>query len=106
MIKHFLERLLIVIITLVVVFFVCNMVIKQNEGTSDAIGTGMMKAYRMIFSMFSSVVVAVFVLIFDSVFLYRKQEKEKAKASLLVLAIFLFVIFLIFTVFFIKDDRV
>ena len=89
-----------------VVFFVCNMVIKQNEGTSDAIGTGMMKAYRMIFSMFSSVVVAVFVLIFDSVFLYRKQEKEKAKASLLVLAIFLFVIFLIFTVFFIKDDRV
>ena len=106
MIKHFLERLLIVIITLVVVFFVCNMVIKQNEGTSDAIGTGMMKAYRMIFSMFSSVVVAVFGLIFDSVFLYRKQEKEKAKASLLVLAIFLFVIFLIFTVFFIKDDRV
>ena len=52
MIKHFLKRLLIVIITLVVVFFVCNMVIKQNEGTSDAMGTGMMKAYRMIFSMF------------------------------------------------------
>ena len=98
MIKHFLKRTLLVIITLVVVFFVCNMVIKQNEGTSDAMGTGMMKAYRMIFSMFSSVVVAVFGLIFDSVFLYRKQDK--AKMSLFVLFIFLFILFLIFTVFF------
>ena len=80
-----------------VVFFVCNMVIKQNEGTSDAMGTGMMKAYRMIFSMFFSVVVAVFGLIFDSVFLYRKQEKDKAKMSLFVLFIFLFIIFLIIT---------
>ena len=79
MIKHFFKRTLLVIITLVVVFFVCNMVIKQNEGTSDAMGTGMMKAYRMIFSMFFSVVVAVFGLIFDSVFLYRKQEKKKPK---------------------------
>lgn len=75
-----------------VVFFVCNMVIKQNEGTSDAMGTGMMKAYRMIFSMFFSVVVAVFGLIFDSVFLYRKQEK--AKTSLFVLIILLLTIFL------------
>ena len=100
MIKHFFERLLIVIITLVVVFFVCNMVIKQNEGTSDAMGTGMMKAYRMIFSMFFSVVVVVFGLIFDSVFLYRKQERDKAKASLLVLAIFLFIIFMIIVLFF------
>ena len=90
--KHFFERLLIVIITLVVVFFVCNMVIKQNEGTSDAMGTGMMKAYRMIFSMFFSVVVVIFGLIFDSVFLYRKQEK--AKTSLFVLIILLLTIFL------------
>ena len=98
MIKHFFKRLLIVIITLVVVFFVCNMVIKQNEGTSDAMGTGMMKAYRMIFSMFSSVVVAVFGLIFYSVFLYRKQEKEKAKTSLFVLIILLLTIFLAITI--------
>ena len=98
MIKHFFKRLLIVIITLVVVFFVCNMVIKQNEGTSDAMGTGMMKAYRMIFSMFFSVVVAVFGLIFDSVFLYRKQEKEKAKTSLFVLIILLLTIFLAITI--------
>lgn len=58
----------------------------------------MMKAYRMIFSMFSSVVVAVFGLIFDSVFLYRKQEKEKAKTSLFVLIILLLTIFLAITI--------
>ena len=75
--KHFLERLLIVIITLVVVFFVCNMVIKQNEGTSDAMGTGMMKAYRMIFSMFSSVVVAVFGLILIQYFCIENKKKKK-----------------------------
>ena len=98
MIKHFLKRTLLVIITLVVVFFVCNMVIKQNEGTSDAMGTGMMKAYRMIFSMFFSVVVAVFGLILDSVFLYRKQEKDKAKTSLFVLIILLLTIFLAITI--------
>ena len=98
MIKHFFKRTLLAILISVVVFFVCNMFIKQNEGTSDAMGTGMMKAYRMIFSMFSSVVVAVFGLIFDSVFLYRKQEKEKAKTSLFVLIILLLTIFLAITI--------
>ena len=79
MIKHFLKRTLLVIITLVVVFFVCNMVIKQNEGTSDAMGTGMMKAYRMIFSMFSSVVVAVFGLILIQYFCIENKKKKKPK---------------------------
>ena len=81
-----------------VVFFVCNMVIKQNEGTSDAMGTGMMKAYRMIFSMFFSVVVAVFGLILDSIILYVKKERDKAKASLFVLIILLLTIFLAITI--------
>ena len=81
-----------------VVFFVCNMVIKQNEGTSDAMGTGMMKAYRMIFSMFFSVVVAVFGLILDSIILYVKKERDKAKASLFVLIILLLTTYLVITI--------
>ena len=74
------------------------MVIKQNEGTSDAMGTGMMKAYRMIFSMFFSVVVAVFGLILDSIILYVKKERDKAKASLFVLIILLLTTYLVITI--------
>ena len=94
MIKHFLIRTLLAILISIVVFFVCNMVIKQNEGTSDAMGNGMAKGYRIVFSMFFSVVVVIFGLILDSIILYRKQEKEKAKTSLFVLFILLLTIFL------------
>jgi hypothetical protein len=54
----------------------------------------------MIYATLFVIVAVVLGLILDSIILYRKQERDKAKASLLVLAIFLFVIFLIFTVFF------
>ena len=56
--------------------------------------------YNMIYIILFMIFLAVLGLILDSIILYRKQERDKAKASLLVLAIFLFVIFLIFTVFF------
>ena len=96
--KHFLKRTLLAILISVVVFFVCNMVIKQNEGTSDAMGNGMAKGYRIVFSMFFSVVVAVFGLILDSIILYVKKERDKAKASLFVLIILLLTTFLVITI--------
>lgn len=100
MIKHFLIRTLLAILISVVIFFVCNMVIKQNEGTSDAMGNGMAKGYRIVFSMFFSVVVVIFGLILDSIILYRKQEKEKAKTSLFVLFILLFILFVVVVISF------
>ena len=98
MMKYFLKRTLLAILISVVVFFVCNMVIKQNEGTSDAMGNGMAKGYRIVFSMFFSVVVAVFGLILDSIILYVKKERDKAKASLFVLIILLLTTFLVITI--------
>ena len=96
--KHFLKRTLLAILISVVVFFVCNMVIKQNEGTSDAMGNGMAKGYRIVFSMFFSVVVVIFGLILDSIILYVKKERDKAKASLFVLIILLLTTFLVITI--------
>ena len=56
--------------------------------------------YLMIYIILFAIVAVVLGLILDSVILYRKKESDKAKESLLVLAIFLFILFLIFTVFF------
>ena len=93
--KHFLERLLIVIITFAVVFLLGFLFIITTSGNA-ALGI----LYLMIYATLFVIVAVVLGLILDSIILYRKQERDKAKASLLVLAIFLFVIFLIFTVFF------
>ena len=93
--KHFLERLLIVIITLVVVFLLGFLFIVIVPGNA-ALGI----VYLMIYIISFMIVLTVLGLILDSIILYRKQQKDKAEASLFVLAIFLFVIFLIFTIFY------
>ena len=54
------------------------------------------RLYQTIYFILFMIVLVVLGLVLDSIVLYRKQEKGKAKASLLVLAIFLFIIFLIF----------
>lgn len=95
--KHFFKRILTIIITFTVVFLLGFLFIVIVPGNA-ALGI----LYNMIYIILFMIFLAVLGLILDSIILYRKQERDKAKAkaSLLVLAIFLFVIFLIFTVFF------
>jgi hypothetical protein len=92
--KHFFKRILTIIITFAVVFLLGFLFIVIVPGNA-ALGI----LYNMIYIILFMIFLAVLGLILDSIILYRKQERDKAKASLLVLAIFLFVIFLIFTVF-------
>ena len=93
MIKHFFERLLIVIITLVVVSLFGYIFVKSVLGYDF-----LNRLYLIIYFIFFVVVAGILGLVLDSIILYRKQERDKAKASLLVLSIFLFIIFLIFIV--------
>ena len=93
--KHFFKRILTIIITFTVVFLLGFLFIVIVPGNA-ALGI----LYNMIYIILFMIVLVVLGLVLDSIILYRKQERDKAKASLLVLAIFLFVIFLIFTVFF------
>ena len=90
--KHFLKRLLTVIIAFIVIFFFAAFLIRLSEGDV------MEKVFRIIFTMFFSVVVAVFGLILDSIILYVKKERDKAKASLFVLIILLLTTFLVITI--------
>ena len=93
--KHFFKRLITIIIAFAVVFLLGFLFIVIVPGNA-ALGI----LYNMIYIILFMIVLVVLGLVLDSIILYRKQERDKAKASLLVLAIFLFVIFLIFTVFF------
>lgn len=93
--KHFFKRILTIIITFAVVFLLGFLFIVIVPGNA-ALGI----LYNMIYIILFMIVLVVLGLVLDSIILYRKQERDKAKASLLVLAIFLFVIFLIFSVFF------
>ena len=88
--KHFFKRILTIIITFTVVFLLGFLFIVIVPGNA-ALGI----LYNMIYIILFMIFLAVLGLILDSIILYRKQERDKAKASLLV-----FVIFLIFTVFF------
>ena len=90
--KHFFKRLITVIITFIAIFFFAAFLIRLSEGDI------MEKVYRIIFTMFFSVVVAVFGLILDSIILYVKKERDKAKASLFVLIILLLTTFLVITI--------
>ena len=90
--KHFLKRLLTVIIAFIVIFFFAAFLIRLSEGDV------MEKVFRIIFTMFFSVVVAVFGLILDSIILYVKKERDKDKASLFVLIILLLTTFLVITI--------
>ena len=86
--KHFYKRLLTVIIAFIAIFFFIRL--------SD--GDVMEKVFRIFFTMFFSVVVAVFGLILDSIILYVKKERDKAKASLFVLIILLLTTYLVITI--------
>ena len=93
--KHFFKRLITIIIAFAVVFLLGFLFIVIVPGNA-ALGI----LYLMIYIISFMIVLAVLGLILDSIILYRKKERDKAEASLFVLAIFLFVIFLIFTIFY------
>mgnify|MGYP000221280977 FL=1 len=93
--KHFFKRLITIIIAFAVVFLLGFLFIVIVPGNA-ALGI----VYLMIYIISFMIVLTVLGLILDSIILYRKQQKDKAEASLFVLAIFLFVIFLIFTIFY------
>ena len=91
--KHFFKRLLTVIITFMVVISLSIFFVLGISGYAS-----IERLYQMVYFILFMIVLVVLGLVLDSIILYRKQEKGKAKASLLVLAIFLFIIFLIFIV--------
>ena len=93
--KHFFKRLITIIIAFAVVFLLGFLFIVIVPGNA-ALGI----VYLMIYIISFMIVLTVLGLILDSIILYKKQQKDKAEASLFVLAIFLFVIFLIFTIFY------
>ena len=89
MMKHFLKRILVVIMAFIAIFLLSFIFF-----TNAVMDVGII----VFFFIFLTIVSVILGLIFDSVFLYRKQDK--AKMSLFVLFIFPFILFLIFTVFF------
>ena len=93
--NYFFKRLITIIIAFAVVFLLGFLFIVIVPGNA-ALGI----VYLMIYIISFMIVLTVLGLILDSIILYRKQQKDKAEASLFVLAIFLFVIFLIFTIFY------
>ena len=89
--NHFFKRLLTVIITFVVVISLSVFFVLGTSGYAS-----IERLYQTIYCILFMIVLVVLGLVLDSIVLYKEQERDKAKASLLVLAIFLFVIFLIF----------
>ena len=85
--KHFFKRLLTVIITFVVIFLL-GYIFAEGASSGDQ---KLNRAYMAFFFMLFMIVVVILGLVLDSIILHRKQEKGKAKASLFVLFIFLFV---------------
>lgn len=87
MIKHFLIRLLIVIVTIILVSLL-SFVFVLGATSSDEL---LVRVYMTSFFILFIIIAVIFVLIRDSKTQYRKQQEDKAKASLFVLFIFLFV---------------
>ena len=85
MMKHFLKRILVVIMAFIAIFLLSFIFF-----TNAVMDVGII----VFFFIFLTIVSVILGLIFESVFLYRKQDK--AKMSLFVLFIFLFILFLIF----------
>jgi len=100
MMKHFLKRFIIVIVAFLSLSLVFNIFIYIKEGDLSEDTASIAMAYQAVVSILAAIVVVILGLILDSIILYVKKEVDKAKASLLVLFIFLFILFLIFTVFF------
>ena len=94
MIKHFFKRLLIVIITLVVVSLFGYIFVKSVLGYDF-----LNRLYLIIYFVFFVVVAGILGLVLDSIILYRKQERDKAKASLLVSFVFLLILYFFLSYF-------
>ena len=90
--KHFFKRILTIIITFAVVFLF-GYIFAEGASSGDQ---KLNRAYMVFFFMLFMIVVVILGLVLDSIILYRKQEKGKAKASLLVLFILLLFIYLFF----------
>ena len=98
--KHLFKRFITVIVAFLSLSLVFNIFIYIKEGGSSEDTASIAMAYQAVVSILAAIVVVILGLILDSIILYVKKEVDKAKASLLVLFIFLFILFLIFTVFF------
>ena len=88
--KHLFKRLITVIITLVVAFFLWCIFVESTlvEGARDR---GIL-AFLFVFLVIIAVILG---LIFDIISQYRKNQGDTANASLLVLIIFLFILFVV-----------
>ena len=88
--NHFFKRILTVIVIFIVVFLLSYIFVESTlvEGARD----------RGIFAFLFVLLVIIAVilgLIFDIISQYRKNQGDKANASLLVLFIFLFILFVV-----------
>ena len=92
--KHFFKRLLTIIIAFAVVFLLGFLFIVIVPGNA-ALGI----VYLMIYIISFMIVLTVLGLILDSIILYRKQERDKAKASLLVSFVFLLILYFFLSYF-------
>ena len=92
--KHFFKRILTIIITFAVVFLLGFLFIVIVPGNA-ALGI----VYLMIYIISFMIVLTVLGLILDSIILYRKQERDKAKASLLVSFVFLLILYFFLSYF-------
>jgi len=88
--KHFFKRILTVIVIFIVVFFLWYIFVESTliEGARD-IG---ILAFLFVFLVIIAVILG---LILDIISQYRKNQGDKANASLLVLFIFLFILFVV-----------
>ena len=93
--NHFFKRLLTVIITFMVVFSLSVFFVLGTSGYAS-----IERLYQTIYFILFMIVLVVLGLVLDSIILYRKQERDKAKGSLLVLFIFLLFMFGLFRALF------
>ena len=88
--KHLFKRLITVIITLVVAFSLWCVFVESTL-IESAIDRRVI-AFLIVFLVIIAVILG---LILDIIFQYRKNQGDKANASLLVLIIFLFILFVV-----------
>ena len=88
--NHFFKRLLTVIITFVVVFSL-SYIFEESTLIEGARNRGIIA----LFFVFLVIIAVILGLIFDIISQYRKNQGDKANASLLVLFIFLFILFVV-----------
>ena len=95
MIKHFLKRFITVIVAFLSLSLVFNIFIYIKEGDLSEDTASIAMAYQAVVSILAAIVVVILGLIFDIISQYRKNQGDKANASLLVLFIFLFILFVV-----------